>query len=100
MKKSTRARRRKPDTAKTDLQPPSGSPSEDRVSTARWNLKGLRRTTGSYSMGAIPPRNRSAQVGEWSSLQYGGEGGMVPPQRTMVCAGDTVEKRQRRPRET
>jgi hypothetical protein len=45
-------------------------------------------------------RNRSAQAGEWSSLQYGGEGGVVPPQRTMVCAGDTVEKRQRQPRET
>ena len=68
---------------------------EDRVSIARWNLKGLRRTTGSYSKGAIPPRNRSAQAGEWSSLHYGGEGVVVPPQRTTVCAGDTVGKRDR-----
>ena len=73
----------------------SWSPSEDRASIARWNLKGLRRTTGSYSRGAIPPRNRSAQAGEWSSLHYGGEGVVVPPQRTTVCAGDTVGKRHR-----
>ena len=52
---------------------------EDRVSTARWNLKGLRRTTGSYSMGAISARNRSAQAREWSSLHYRGEGVVVPP---------------------
>jgi hypothetical protein len=52
---------------------------EDRVSLVRGNLKGLRRTTGSYSKGAIPPRNRSAQAGEWSSLHYGGEGVVVPP---------------------
>jgi hypothetical protein len=68
--------------------------SEDRVLPARGDLKGLRRTTGSYSMGAISERNRSAQAGEWSSLHYGGEGVVVPPQRTTVGAGDTVGKRQ------
>lgn len=78
----------------------SGSLLEGRASTARWSLKGLRRTTGSYSKGAVPLRNRSAQAGKWSSLHYGGEGVMVPPQRTTVCAGDTVGKRHRRPRET
>ena len=67
--------------------------SEGRASTARWSLKGLRSTTGSYSKGAILERNRSAQAGEWSSLHYGGEGALVPPQRTTVCAGDTVGKR-------
>jgi hypothetical protein len=69
------------------------SPAEGRASTARWSLKGLRSTTGSYSTGAILTRNRSAQAGEWSSLHYGGEGIRVPPQRTLVCAGDTVGKR-------
>ena len=62
---------------------------------ARGDLKGWRRTTGSYSKGAIPPRNRAAQAGEWSSLHYGGEGVMVPPQRTLVCAGDPVGKSHR-----
>ena len=43
-----RARRRKLDTAKADLQPPhSRKTSEGRVSTARWNPKGMRRSTGS-----------------------------------------------------
>jgi hypothetical protein len=44
------------------------------VPTVRWGLKGLRRTTGSSSMEAIPQMNRSAQDGEWSSLHDGGEG--------------------------
>src|SRR4029450_7357159 len=36
--------------------------------------------------------NRSAEDGEWSSPQSGGEGTWVPPRRTKVCAGDTVGK--------
>src|SRR5262249_39237944 len=39
------ARRRKPDTAKADLKPPLRQP-EGRVSTARGNPKGMRRSTG------------------------------------------------------
>ena len=38
--------------------------------------------------------NRSAKDGEWSSPHYWGEGALVPPHRTKVCAGDTVEKRR------
>jgi hypothetical protein len=72
----------------------SCSPLEGRAPTARWGLKGLRRTTGSSSMGAIPTMNRSAKDGEWSSLHDGGEGAWVPPRRTRVCAGDTVGKRR------
>jgi hypothetical protein len=53
--------------------------SEGRAPTARWGLKGLRRTTGSSSKGAIPQMNRSAQDGEWSSLHYGGEGAWFHP---------------------
>ena len=52
---------------------------EGRAPTARWGLKGLRRTTGSSSMGAIPMMNRSAKDGEWSSLHYGGEGAWFHP---------------------
>ncbi len=68
---------------------------EGRAPTARWGLKGLRRTTGSYIEGSASRRmNRSAKDGEWSSLHYGGEGAMVPPHRTTVCADDTVGKRR------
>ena len=46
MEKPTRARRRKPDTAKADLQPPSCDSLEGRVSIVRWNPKGMRRNAG------------------------------------------------------
>jgi len=46
MEKPKRARRRKPDTAKVDLKPPNRSTPEGRVSIARWNPKGMRRSTG------------------------------------------------------
>lgn len=67
---------------------------EGRVSTVRWNLKGMRRTTGLSSTGAIPLMNRSAKDGTWSSLHSGGEGTRVPTRRTTVCADDTVGKRR------
>jgi hypothetical protein len=46
MEKSKRARRRKPDTAKTDLEPVVQSIPEGRVSGAIRNPKGLRRSIG------------------------------------------------------
>jgi hypothetical protein len=46
MEKSKRARRRKPDTAKADLKPPSCGLPEDRVFGAIRNPKGLRRSIG------------------------------------------------------
>src|SRR6266853_649914 len=46
MERSKRARRRKLDTAKADLKPPHVCTPEGRVSIARWNPKGLRRSTG------------------------------------------------------
>ena len=36
--------------------------------------------------------NRSAKDREWSSLQYGGEGVLVPLYRTKVFADDTMRK--------
>jgi hypothetical protein len=44
METSKRAQRRKLDTAKANLKPLQYS--EGRVSIARWNLKGMRRSTG------------------------------------------------------
>jgi len=70
----TRARRRKPETAKGDLKPPLGRSSEGRVSTVRWNPKGMRSRTGPQSMGATPTMNRSAKGGARSSRHYGDEG--------------------------
>ncbi len=47
MEKPKRARKRKPDTAKADLKPPTCCcTSEGRVSIVRWNPKGMRRSTG------------------------------------------------------
>jgi hypothetical protein len=46
METSKRARRRKPDTAKTDLKPAPQHIPEDRVSEAIRNPKGLRRSIG------------------------------------------------------
>jgi hypothetical protein len=79
MEHPIRAQRRKPDTAQGDLKPPSRRTPEGRAPTARWGLKGLRRTTGSSSRGGIPRMNRSAKDGAWSSLPDGGEGVWFPP---------------------
>jgi hypothetical protein len=46
MEKSKRARKRKPDTAKTDLKPVAQNNPDDRVSGAIRNPEGLRRSIG------------------------------------------------------
>ena len=46
MEKPKRARKRKPETAKADLKPLLAVSLEGRVSTAKWNPKGMRRSTG------------------------------------------------------
>jgi hypothetical protein len=46
MVKPKRARRRKSETAKADLEPASCGTPEGRVSIARWDPKGMRRNTG------------------------------------------------------
>ena len=65
---------------------------EGRAPGATQGPKGLRRTTGLQSTGAILTMNRSAKDGAWSSPHYGGEGTWVPLRRTKVFAGDTVGK--------
>jgi ribosomal protein L32 len=57
----------------------AGNAEEGRVSTARWNPKGMRRSSGPQSMGAIPTMNRSAKEGTRSSRHYGDEGAIHPP---------------------
>ena len=94
MEKPKRARRRKPDTAKADLQPPSCGSSEGRVSTARWTPKGMRRSTGPQSMGATPRTNRSAKGGARSSLHYEGEGALIHPPHQGVCGRHGMEEQR------
>ena len=62
------------------------------MSVARRDLKGLRRITGSQSMGVIPWMNRSAKDEQWLSPHFRGESIMVPAHRTKVFANDTVRK--------
>src|SRR5438445_4769163 len=50
--------------------PASRKIEEGRVSTARWNPKGLRRNSGPESIGAIVTMNRSAKEGTRSSRHY------------------------------
>src|SRR6202140_1437707 len=92
METPTRARRRKLDTAKADLKPPSTP--EGRVSIARWNPKGLRRSTGPQSMGAPSPMNRSPKAGAGPSLHYGDEGVLLHPPHQGGCGRHGAEERR------
>jgi hypothetical protein len=58
---------------------PSCRTPEGRAPTARWGLKGLRRTPGSSSRGAIPTMHRSAHDGAWSRRHDGGDGAGFHP---------------------
>ena len=94
MEKPKRARRRKSETAKVDLKPTSCGTPEGRVSIARWNPKGMRRSTGPQSMGATPRMNRSAKGGARSSLHYGGEGVLIHPPHQGVCGRHGTEEQR------
>ena len=63
------------------------------MSIARWNLKGLRRSTGPQSMGK-PKMNRSARGGARSSLHYRGEGVLIHPPHQGVCGRHGTEEQR------
>ena len=65
---------------------------EGRVSTARWNPKGFRRSSGPESMGATPTMNRSAKEGTRSSRHYGDEGVSIHPSNQGVCGRPGAEE--------
>jgi hypothetical protein len=65
---------------------------EGRVSTVRWNPKGLRRSSGPESMGATPTMNRSAKEGARSSRHYGDEGVSIHPSDQGVCGRHGAEE--------
>jgi len=92
MEKSKRARRRKPDTAKTDLEPVARHIPEGRVSGAIRNPKGLRRSIGLQSMGAHPD---DEQVGQrWGKVESAlwGRRRYSFTHRTKVFADGTIRK--------
>jgi hypothetical protein len=64
---------------------------EGRVSAARRDPKGMRRSTGPQSMGATPMTNRSAKGGARSSPHYGGEGALIHPPHQGVCGRHGTE---------
>ena len=66
METSKRARRRKLDTAKTDLEPPPVVTPEGRVSTARWESEGHEEKYRAVIDGK-PKMNRSAKGGQVES---------------------------------
>lgn len=61
------------------------------MSTVRWDPKGMRRSTGPESMGAVPKMNRSAKEEARSSLHYGGEGELVHSSYQGVCGRHGAE---------
>ena len=63
------------------------------MSIARWNLKGMRRSTGPQSMGK-PKMNRSARGGAKSSLHYRGEGVLIHPPHQGVCGRHGTEEQR------
>jgi hypothetical protein len=65
---------------------------EGRVSTVKWDPKGMRRSIGPQSMEATPKMNRSAKGGTRSSLHYRGEGVLIHPPYQGVCGRHDTEE--------
>jgi hypothetical protein len=63
------------------------------VSIARWNPKGMRRSTGPQSMGK-PRMNRSAKGGARSSLHFQDEGVLIHPPHQGVCGRHGTEEQR------
>src|SRR5260370_18320987 len=67
---------------------------EGRVSTVRWNPKGMRRSAGLQSMGTIPKMNRSAKGGARSSLRFWDEGVLIHPPHQGDCGQHGTEEQR------
>jgi hypothetical protein len=92
MEKPKRARKRKLDTAKADLEPPlagSGGQGVHREVESEGHEEKYRAVID----GVTPEMNRSAKGGDRSSLLHCGEGVLIHPASTKVCADGTVRKR-------
>ena len=64
------------------------------MSTVRWNPKGMRRSAGLQSMGAIPKMNRSAKGGARSSLHFWDEGVLIHPPHQGDCGQHGTEEQR------
>jgi len=95
METSKRARRRKLDTPKTDLEPPlvvrrrAGCPSSDHH---KMESEGPAEKYRAVIDGVIPKMNRSAQGGARSSLHFLDEGVLIHPPHQGVCGRHGTEE--------
>ena len=90
MEQPIRARRRKPETAKANLKPPlafSGGQGVHREVESEGHEEKYRAV-----IEGEPAMNRSANGGDRSSLLHSGEGVLIHPTSTKVCADGTVWK--------
>ena len=84
MEKPKRARWRKPETAKADLEPPLAVPGGQGV-RREVESEGHEEKYRAVIDGATPKMNRSAKGGARSSLHYEGEGVLIRPPHQGVC---------------
>jgi len=90
MEKPKRARKRKPDTAKADLKPRlagSGGQGVRREAESEGHEEKYRAV-----IEGKPAMNRPAYGGDRSSLLHSGEGVLIHPASTTVCADGRVRK--------
>ena len=96
MEKPKRARRRKPETAKVDLEPPLGSPGGQGVHR-EVESEGHAEKYRAVIEGATPKMNWSAKGGTRSSPHYGGEGVLILPPHQGVCGWHGTEEQRGTP---
>ena len=94
METSKRARKRKPGYSQDGPGAAACRTPEGRVSTVRWNPKGMRRSAGLQSMGTIPKMNRSAKGGARSSLHFWDEGVLIHPPHQGDCGQHGTEEQR------
>jgi hypothetical protein len=91
MERPKRARRRKLDTAKADLQPPSGGFPGGQGVHREMESERHEEKCRAVIEGATPLMNRSAKGGARSSPHYGGEGVLIHPPHQGVCGRHGTE---------
>jgi hypothetical protein len=91
MEKPKRARRRKLETAKADLEPPSSSSFGGQGVHREVESERHEEKYRAVIEGGTPLMNRSAKGGARSSPHYGGEGVLIHPPHQGVCGRHGME---------